>query len=274
MPPQCIAELVGGSNRVLTDAFVASVGKECVELQPQQPPLCQQRAVLLDDGEKMRQQTGLCHDSLSEQRAAFRAADVEYVAQLGKIVERHVVFGARQRIGQARAVQIQRDAILMTRGAYGGELCARIERAVFGGVGNIYHARHDRMVAGCVAQISVQARLDLRGGDLAVLVRQCQHLVAAKFNGAGLVHGDVSGIRCNDALIALQQRVDHGRVRLRTAHQKEDICVRRAAGCADLRPRGVTVFIQTVARRFKIIRFRQPLKNRRMRALHVIGCKG
>ena len=58
--------------------------------------------------------------------------------------------------------------------------------------------------------LTENASLNLRGGDLAVRVRYGQHLVAGVFDRAGLVRGNVAGVRRNDALMGAQDRGDHG----------------------------------------------------------------
>ena len=70
------------------------------------------------------------------------------------------------------------------------------------------------MVAVRVVLVLIKQCADLGCGDLAVLLRQREHLVPAELDGAGLVHADVPRVRGNHTLVRAQQRVDDGRVRL------------------------------------------------------------
>ena len=85
--------------------------------------------------------------------------------------------------------------------------------------------------------------LNLRGGDLAVRVRHGQHFVAGVFDRAGLVHGDVAGVRRDDAPMGTQDRGDHGAVDLRAAMVPRPPATQRSllsgAGSGGPRSRGV-----------------------------------
>ena len=62
---------------------IEPVGEQCVKLQPQQPSLGQQGAVLLNLREEVGDEVGLGeHHRLPEQGAYFGAADVKDIAQL------------------------------------------------------------------------------------------------------------------------------------------------------------------------------------------------
>ena len=110
---------VGVADGIRADALVEPIGKQRVELEAEQPPLGEQRAVLLDDGEKVRNESRLRNDDrLAEQRAAFRAADVEDIAQRGKVAQRYVVLRTGERIGKACAVDIKRQSALMAASSF------------------------------------------------------------------------------------------------------------------------------------------------------------
>ena len=265
---------VGVANGVFTDALVEPIGKERVELDAEQPPLGEQRAVLLDDGEKVRNEPWLGNDDrLAEQRAAFRAADAENVAQRGKVAQCHVVFRTGERVGKARAVNIERQALFAAERADGRELLSGIERAVLRRLGEVDHPGHDRVVAVRVVLVLIKQCADLGCGDLAVLLRQREHLVPTELDGAGLVHADVPRVRGDHTLVRAQQRVDDGRVRLCAADKEVNLRVRRAASGADLLARGFAVFIRAVTGGLRKIRFAQALQDSGMRALEIITGK-
>ena len=265
---------VGVADGIRADALVELVGEQRVELDAEQPPLGEQRAVLLDDGKKVRDEPQLRNDDrLAEQRTAFCAANVEDIAQRGKVAERHVVLGTRERVGKACAVDVERQALFAAECADGRKLLFRVERAVLRRLGEVDHAGHDRVVAVRVVLILLEQRADLRCGDLAVLLRQREDLVAAKLDGAGLVHADVPCVRGDHALVRTEQRVDDGRVRLCAADEKVDLRVRRAAGGANFFARGRAVFVRAVTRCLRKIRFAQALQNGGMRALEIVTGK-
>ena len=91
------------------------------------------------------------------------------------------------------------------------------------------------------------------------------------FNGARLVHGNMSGTRGDDALPGLQQRADDGLVRLGAARQKKDFGFRRPADRSDLRGCRSTVDIRAVARSLFKIGGDEPFENLGRRAFHVVG---
>ena len=70
----------------------------------------------------------------------------------------------------------------------------------------------------------------LGGGNLAVSVLQCQGLVAYVLNGSRLVHGNVSRVRAEHALVGLQHGGDHGGVCLGAAFQEVHVGVGDAKG--------------------------------------------
>ena len=230
--------------------------------------------MLLDDGEKVRNEPWLGNDDrLAEQCAAFCAADIENVAQRGKVAQCHVVFRARERVGKARAVDIERQVLFAAERADGRELLSGIERTVLRRLGEVDHPGHDRVVAVRVVLVLLKQCADLGRGELAVLLRQREDLVPAELDGAGLVHADVPRVRGDHTLVRVQQRVDDGRVRLRAADKEVNLRVWRAAGGTNFFARGGAVFIRAVTGGLRKIRFAHALQDSGMRALEIITGK-
>lgn len=129
------------------------------------------------------------------------------------------------------------------------------------------------MVAVRVVLVLIKQCADLGCGDLAVLLRQREHLVPAELDGAGLVHADVPRVRGDHTLVRAQQRVDDGRVCLCAADKEVNLRVRRAASGADLLARGFAVFIRAVTGGLRKIRFAQALQDGGMRTLKIVAGK-
>ena len=129
------------------------------------------------------------------------------------------------------------------------------------------------MVAVRVVLVLIKQCADLGRGELAVLLRQREHLVPAELDGAGLVHADVPRVRGDHTLVRVQQRVDDGRVRLRAADKEVNLRVRRAASGTNFFARGGAVFIRAVTGGLRKIRFAHALQDGGMRALKIVAGK-
>ena len=76
-----LPDAVCGLNGRYADRFIEMIGKQHVELEPEQPPFGEQRAVLLNDREKVRNRPGFWNDhGFAEQGTAFCSADIKYIA--------------------------------------------------------------------------------------------------------------------------------------------------------------------------------------------------
>ena len=76
-----LPDAVCGLNGGQTNFFIQMIRKQHVELEPEQPPFGEQRAVLLDDREKVRDRFGVRNDhGFAKQGAAFCSADLKYIA--------------------------------------------------------------------------------------------------------------------------------------------------------------------------------------------------
>ena len=115
--------------------------------------------------------------------------------------------------------------------------------------------------------------LNLRGGDLAVRVRYGQHLVAGVFDRAGLMRGNVAGVRRNDALMRAQDRGDHGAVDLRAAYEELYLTLRQFAALAQQGAGGFAVGILSVAGGLLAVCFDQGPEHIGMRAFQIIAFK-
>ena len=122
-----------------------------------------------------------------------------------------------------------------------------------------------------VLLIRFDAAGDGFGAQLAVPLGQRQHLVATEFDGPGLVHGDVAGLGSHHPLPGAQQRVDHRGVGLCAADEEINGSLRGVAGGANLFPRTLGVFVQSVAHGVFHIGLRQPFHYGGVGPLHVVG---
>ena len=227
---ECRADTVCHGDGVRTAALVESVCEERVELEAEHASFCEQRAVLLDDGEEMRHHVRPREDDrLAKECAAFRSADAERIREARDGGERQLVRRAAERICEPCPVEEERDPMRAADGADRLKLIHRIESSVLGRMGDVDHAGVHRMIAVRVLVVGAQGALDGVCGELAVLMRQGEHLVAAALDCARLVYRDMPRIRRDNTLIGPQQRRDYDAVHLRPAGEEMHLCARRTA---------------------------------------------
>ena len=188
--------------------------------------------------------------------------------------EGHVICRAAKCIGEACAVEEERDLVCAADGADDLQFIARVERPVLRRLREVDHPGAHHMIAVRILVKGAQACLDGTRCELAVRVRQGEHLVPARLDRTRLVHGDMAGVCRDDALIGAQERRDHDAVRLRAAREEVYLRMRCPACRTDLFPRRIGVYVEAVARRLLQIRLCEPLQNLRMRALHIVRGKG
>ena len=74
------------------DSQIKVIGEERVELDACNPSFSHQCPMLLDDSEEMGNQLRVGHDNrLTEQSSAFRAADIEGIAEFRQILQTDIV---------------------------------------------------------------------------------------------------------------------------------------------------------------------------------------
>ena len=126
---------MGGAGQL----HIEAVRKEHVKIQPQKKALGQHPAAVLDLETEILGQTGIGkYDGLAEERAVFRAADVEYVAQPGQVGKGYVVSFGAEGGAQARSVQKEQKAVFMAQLRDGLQLGPRIDRPQLRRIGEVY----------------------------------------------------------------------------------------------------------------------------------------
>ena len=91
------------------------------------------------------------------------------------------------------------------------------------------------MILAGIAQERFHPLFNRPRGNLPVLLRQRDHLVAARLYSARFMNGNVAGLRRENALIARKHGVNRNGVGLRAAFQKINAGIRRLACLADER---------------------------------------
>ena len=257
---------------VTADFNVKVVLKERFELNPEEAPLRKNRARLLHRRVEVRQEFGRRDDEgLPEERPHLRAADVEDVREARDVFKRHVVLFRRKAVAEARPVDVKRQMMAVADGAKGLEFVERVERAVLRRVRDVDESGMNRKVARRIVQELLHGRFDRLGRNLPFLFGKREDLVARSLDRARLVPGDVARVGREDAFVVAKDRADHGRVRLRSAHEKPHLRVGRAAGLADELGRPFAVLVRPVARRLIKIRGGEFLQNARMRAFQIVA---
>ena len=184
---ETVAQFEREAHRRCADLFIQAVGEQGVELNRVQAALCDHRAVALDHGLELARHIAVReHDRLAAQRAALGAADVEHIGQPCDVRERHVGI-CRQAVAEARAIEEERQIECLAHGGNALQLVFRVKRAVFGRMGDIDHAREYHVVMAFVRIERLDVLAQIVRVQLAVPVRNGQHLVSGALDGAGLM---------------------------------------------------------------------------------------
>ena len=127
-----VAQLDGEFDRRCTDLLIQPVGEQGIELQRVQTTLCDHRAAALDHRDELFRHIAVReHDRFAAERAAFGAADVEHIGELGDVCQRYIGF-RRKAVAEACAVQKQRHIELSAYSRQAFQLIFGVKRAVFG----------------------------------------------------------------------------------------------------------------------------------------------
>ena len=268
---ECLADAPRVRQSAVANARVKAAGEQRVELKAQQPPFGEQGAALLHQGAKVRLEGVVAnHHGFAKQRPAFGAANVEHVAQPGQVRQRDVADLRVQRVAQPRAIHEQRQPVLAAGLGDGLQFGLGIRRAQLAGVRDVDHARLHQVLLRRVCLVVARVFMHLPRGELAVGAAQGQHLVAARFNGAGFVRGHMPGFGGDHALPGPQDAGDDGGVGLCAAHQKVHIGPLVVHGGADFFARAFAIRVQPVACGLLQIGSRQPFHDGRMASGQVV----
>ena len=231
---KALLQTVGGLDGVPADAGVQIIGEQHIELQAHQTALGKQRALLLDHSHKV----GRCavgeHHGLAAQRAHLGAADVEHIGQAGDILQGNIGALGHQTVAQACAVHEQGHVVLLTHSVQLFQLSLGVQGAVLGRVRDIYHAGEHHVVVVGIGIEGGAPVAHIGGTHLALVGGQGNDLVAGILNGTGFVCSHMAGGSSHHALPALQHGRNDDGVGLGAAGDEGHVCIRAAAGSADL----------------------------------------
>ena len=164
----------------------------------------------------------------------------------------------------------------MTTAAFGNrrEFLKAVERAVFRRLRHIDGPRLRHVFPIVVFLPSDKHVFNLLRRQFTVGPRQLHHLVPGRLNGPRFMHGNVSGLGCNDGLPRFEQRTQHHLVRLRTTGKKIDFRLRGPADFTDFRACRVAYGVShTVAAGFQIVAGFQSFKHLGVRAIQIVAGK-
>ena len=134
------------AERVTSEACVEVVGEQREELYSRYSSFCQERSVLLDDGEEIGYETRVGHDDrLSEERSTFCSTDIEDVDQPCEVRQREVVLRTSQRISQPCSVDIKGNVVLAAHVVYVRHFRLGIDGSILRWLREIHHSRHDHV---------------------------------------------------------------------------------------------------------------------------------
>ena len=256
------------------DLKIEVIGKERVELDPEEPPLGEQRPSLLHRVHEVGRLIALReNDRLPAERSDLGAPDVEDVAVLRDIGEGHIRLTAHEPVAEPRPVKKERDPVLPADAGELIELALFIERSVLRRMGDVDHSRehHVFMVAVRIEAFKVGAE-DFRQ-DLAVLLPDREHFISGILDGAGLVNAYVAGLCGDDPLKVSQHRRDDHRVRLGSPDQELHVEVLPADRPFDLLLRALRVAVGAVPGQSLHVGLRKVLQDRRMGACDIVAFK-
>ena len=153
------------------------------------------------------------------------------------------------------------------------QLVFRVNRAVFGRMRDIDHAREYHVVVARVRVERLHIVAQVVRVELAVLMRNGQHLVSGGLNRAGFVGVYVAAARRHDALIRAQECVDDDHIGLRAAGEEVNLSLRAGTRLFDFFCRRGGKFIVPVAGNRFHIGFHQMFQNFGVCAVTVIVFK-
>ena len=172
-----------------------------------------------------------------------------------------------------QSIEEQRQLVLLTDSVQGFQLCLGVQSAVLGGVGNVHHAGEHHVVVIVVGVEGSHQFPQLGGVQLAVVLRQGNHLVAGVLDGTGFMTGYMAGGSSHHALPPLQHGRDDDGVALGAAGDELHIGLRAGAGGADLLPGAGAVGVGAVAGDLFKVGLGQLLQNGGMCTLAVVVFK-
>ena len=186
------------------------------------------------------------HNGFAAECAAFGAADVEHIRELCDVCQRHIGI-RREAVAEACAIQKQRHGKLLANGRNALQLVSRVKRAVFRRMGDVHHARKYHVVVACVRIKGLNIFAEIVRIQLAVLMRNGQHLVSGGLDGAGFMRIHMPAGGRHNALIRTEQRINDDHVGLCAAGQKIHLSVLAVRRFFDLFCRRSGKFIVAVA---------------------------
>ena len=213
---------------------VEVIGKERLELESDKGSLGDDGTMLLLNREEML--VGLTvgeHDGLATKGANLGSSDIEHVAMAGQIGQRDVTAFGHQAIAQTGSVDIKRNVVTATHLINIVKLASGIERAQFGGEGDVHQSGVYGMILVAVVHIVVQVLVEHAGLHLAEGISDGDDLMLGELDGTGLVDVDMTRAHTDDTLVLIEHRVDGGSVGLGTSRQEEYLRVGHANGLAD-----------------------------------------
>ena len=218
------AEGQGVFVRLTGQVEIQAVLQHGAELHPQQPPLGQQAAPLLDVVAEIPFQVRVGQDQgLAEQHPLLGAADGKGVAPPGQVRQGHVAGGAHEAVAQPGPVDVQQQAQLLAGLPQVGQRCQGVEGPVLRGLREVDHRRLDHVFPGLILPVGLVDPAHVLGGECSVLAGHRQHLVAGGLDGPALVDVDVAADGGDDPLMGPQGGGDDRGVGLGAAHQEVDV---------------------------------------------------
>ena len=244
---ETVPQLDGEFDRRCADFLIQPIGEQGIELQRVQTALGDHRAAALDHRDKLFRHISVReHNGFAAERAALGAANVEHIGELCDVCQRHISI-CREAVAEACAIQKQWHGKLPAHGRNALQLVSRVKRAVFGRMGDVHHAREHHVVMACVRVEGLHILAQIVRIQLAVLMRNGQHLVSGGLDGAGFMRVHMPAGRRHNTLIRTEQRVNDDHVGLRAAGQEIHLSVRAVRRRFDLFCRRSGKFIVAVA---------------------------
>ena len=254
------------------DALIEPILEEGLELDAEQTSLGKAGSLLLHEREEVGDKLRLREDKrLAEERTALRAADKEGIGEMCGVFERVIVFRCSKGIGKACAVAVDLEMAGICGRTQRLELCLRIDEAILVWLGDVDECRLDHVVTVAILLPEPHEFVDIPSCKLAVVTGDCEHLVAACFDSAGLMHGEVSRGGADDALPGSRQGRDRDLVRLRATDEEEDLGGGRLAGTLYELLRMEAVLVESIACALLMVRCHETVHDLIGTAFEIIG---
>ena len=259
---------------MLTYFKVEIICKQRVELYTEQTAFGQKSCSCFDACHEAIRLAAACkYNSFTTKSAHLSAAYIEHIRKLCYVFKRDIGIAAHDAVAEPGSIDVEIDIVLFADACNLPQFVKCVQRAVFGWMRDIHHAREHHMRMSRIVPESFEASSQILSFEFAVISRNRYNLMPAVFYRAGFMDIDMTRIRGDHTLVLLEHCGDDCHVRLSPSDKQLNIRIFTSARSTDLFFCAFAVMIIFVARKILEIGLNQPLQYLRMSSCNVIAFK-